>query len=175
MIPDRIFLVGYTGTNTLEVGRYLAERLGRPLFDTDQLVEAGARMPVAEVRRTEGESGFRQRERRALVAVATGPPGIVSTGPEVFIDRGNRRTIMQAGISVFIDAPLEDCLKGALTRGLLRADDPANERFTTNYDLRRPEYEKADVIVDPMGRDADQVAEEIIQRLEDRVWTEKLS
>lgn len=175
MIPDRIFLCGYTGTNTLEVGRILAERFGRPLFDTDQILEAGARMTVADVRRTEGESGLRQRERRALVAVATGPPGIISTSPDIFVDRGNRRTIMQSGISVYIDAPLEDCLKGALSRGLLRPEDPANERFTTNYDLRRPEYEKADVIVDAMGRDAESVADDIIQRLEDRVWTEKFA
>lgn len=26
--------------------------------------------------------------------------------------------------------------EGALTHGLLQTDDPANERFTTNYDLR---------------------------------------
>ncbi len=175
MIPDRIFLVGFLGAPVRDVGDALAARLGRPVFDTESAVEAGARMSANEVYRKEGENGFRQRERRALVGIATGPPAVVITGPNTFIDRGNRRTVTQAGISVFLDSTLEECLEGAMNRGLMRADDETNERFASLYDIRRPEYDKADVIVEPSGRDADAVAEEIIQRLEDRVWSEKMA
>ncbi|MBP7149010.1 MAG: hypothetical protein KBD01_15875 [Acidobacteria bacterium] len=175
MIPDRIFLVGFAGCPNSEIGKALAQRLNRPVFDTDQLVEAAARAPIQEVFRSEGESGYRQRERRAVVTASTGPPSVVVTGPNTFVDRGNRRTMQLAGISVFVDSTLEECLKGALERGMLRPDDPNNERFATLYDMRRPEYERADVVVEPLGRDADLIAEDIIQRLEDRVWSEKFS
>jgi shikimate kinase len=173
MIPDRIFVVGFIGSPKQEVGQALGERLARPVFDTDQLVEASARMPIRELFRKEGDSGYRQRERRSLVSVATGPPAIVVTGAGTFVDRGNRRTMQQAGISVYLDASLEECLSGALQLGLLRPDDENNERFTTLFEQRVPEYEKAEVIVEPLERDAEAIADEILQRLEERVWTEK--
>ncbi len=175
MIPDKIFVVGFIGSRTREIAQVLAERVDRPHFDTDQVVEASARMSLAELFRNEGESGYRQRERRAVVSVSTGPPAIISTGHRSFVDRGNRRTMQQFGVAVFVDATLEECLKDALDHGLLRIDDPNNERFSTLYEAQRYEYEAADVIVEPMGRDPETVADEIMQRLEDRVWSEKLT
>lgn len=174
MTPDKIFIVGFVGSGTQELARALAERLGRPYFDTDLVVEASARMSLADIFRNEGESGYRQRERRAVVTTATGPPAVISTGHRAFIDRGNRRTIQQFGLSVFVDATLEECLKAALDRGMLRIDDPNNERFTNLYEAARYEYESADIIVEPNGRDPEAIAEEILQRLEDRVWSENL-
>lgn len=175
MIPDRIFMVGFIGARTDEIGRALADKLERPLFSIEKVVEASARMPLAELYRKEGDNGFRQREKRALVALSTGPPCVVATGPGTFVDRGNRRTIQQAGISVFIDATLEECLEDALERGLLRPDGEQNERFTSLYEIRRPEYDNSEVIVEPAGRDPDAVADEILQRMEDRVWDEKFA
>lgn len=174
MVPDRLFLVGFLGAPKIDIGRVLASRLRRPLFDLEEVIEAGARMSTQEIYRKEGESGFRQRERRALVSVATGPPSIIVTGAGTFIDRGNRRTMQLAGISVFVDASLEECLERALEDGLLRADDEANEKFTALYEVRRPEYERADVIVETLNRDYEMIADEVMQRLEDRVWSENL-
>lgn len=174
MIPDRLFLVGFMGSPKLEVGKALAQRLRRPLFDTEELVETGAKMSTQEIHRKEGEGGFRQRERRALVSVATGPPAVVVTGVSTFVDRGNRRTMQLAGISVYIDASLDECFEVALEQGMLRPDDENNERFAALYELRRPEYDKADVVVETLNRDSETIAEEILQRLEDRVWSENL-
>jgi shikimate kinase len=174
MVPDRLFLVGFLGSPKYDVAHVLAERLRRPLFDVEEVIEAGARMSTQEIYRKEGESGFRQRERRALVSVATGPPSVIVTGAGTFIDRGNRRTMQLAGISVFVDGTLEECLERALEDGLLRPDDDSNERFAALFEVRRPEYERADVIVEPMNRDAEAVADEIMQRLEDRVWSENM-
>jgi shikimate kinase len=175
MIPDRIFLVGFAGSPLREVGAALSERLGRPMFDTEAAVEAAARMSSGDLYRREGEGGLRQRERRALVGVATGPPAVIVTGPNLYADRGNRRTIGQSGVAVFLDATLEECLEGAIERGLIRVDGEQHERFATLFDLRRPEYDRAEVIVEPQGRDAESIAEEIVQRLEDRAWSDKLA
>lgn len=174
MVPDRLFLVGFLGAPKLEAGRALAQRLRRPLFDVEDVVETGAKMSLQEIYRKEGEGGFRQRERRALVAVATGPPAVIVTGPGTFVDRGNRRTIQLAGISVYIDASLEECLESAIEQRLVSEDDANSERFAMLYDMRHPEYAKADVAVESTGRDAEMLAEEILQRIEDRVWSENL-
>ncbi len=174
MIPDRLFLVGFLGAPKHEIGKALSKRLRRPLFDTEEVVESGAKMSTQEIYKKEGEGGFRQRERRALVAVATGPPAVVVTGAGTFVDRGNRRTMQLAGITVHVDASLEECLDGAMDLGMLRPDDENNERFSALYELRRPEYEKADVVVETLNRDVESIADDILQRLEDRVWSENL-
>lgn len=170
MTPDRIFVFGYVGSGAEDVASALALKLDRPVFSTEKTIESSARMSVADVYRKEGENGFRQRERRALVSIATGPPGIMLLGAGTFLYRGNRRTMQNAGISVLVDASLEECLDGAIAQGILRGDEDANERFTTQYELRSEEYGKADVIVEILGRDADAIAEDVLQRLEDRVW-----
>ena len=170
MIPDRVFIIGFLGSPKLDVGTALAEKLERPVFDLEQMIETSARMPIKEIYRKEGDSGYRQRERRALVTAATGPPAVIVTGAGTFVDRGNRQTISQSGVSVYVEASLEQCLAGALEKGLLRPDDESNERFTNLFDIRTREYEKADVIVDAVDRDPDAVADDILQMLEDRVW-----
>jgi shikimate kinase len=172
MVPDRLFLVGFLGSPKLEAGRALARRLRRPLFDLEEVIEAGAKMSLQEIYRKEGEGGFRQRERRSLVAVATGPPAVIVTGPGTFVDRGNRRTIQLAGISVYIDASLEECLATAIEQRLVAEDDANSERFAMLYDMRHPEYERADVAVEATGRDPEVVADDVLQRIEDRVWSE---
>jgi shikimate kinase len=174
MIPDRIFIVGFLGSPKKEVGKALAARLERPCFDLEEVIEAGARMTTKEIFRKEGDNGYRQRERRATVAAATGPPAVVVTGAGTFVDRGNRRTIVQGGVSVYVECSLEQCLAGAIERGQLRPDEEANERFTTLYEVRTPEYEHADLIIDSVDRDPEVVADDILQSLEDRVWAENL-
>ena len=73
MIPDRIFLVGFLGSKLDEVGKALADKLERPLFTIEKVIEASARMSLAELYRKEGENGFRHREKRALVALVELP------------------------------------------------------------------------------------------------------
>ncbi|GEM_PF-6437222 len=171
MIPDRLFLVGYVGAGKTAVGDALAQRLDRPLYCTEALAEAGARQREG-LRRD--DAAQRQRERRALVAVASGPPSVISTGASVFLDRGNRRTIQQSGVSVFLDASLEECLAEAVRRGAVTMDEEAAERFTTLFEQRQEQYEQADIIVETLDRDPLDIADDILQRLEDRVWTERL-
>jgi shikimate kinase len=173
MIPDRVFLVGFIGSPKSEIGKALAKRLERPCFDVEHLVETSARMSAKEIFRKEGDSGYRQRERRTLVQVATGPPAVIVTGAGTFVDRGNRRTMAQSGVAVYLEASLESCMAGALEAGLLRSDEESQDRFTTLYESRTAEYENADVIVDVLEREPDAVAEEIVQSLEERVWAEK--
>ena len=171
MIPDRIFVVGFMGAGKTAVARALAERVNRLCIDTDKLVEVGARASVQEVFDKEGESGFRQRERRALVSAATGPPAVVATGGGLYADRGNRKTIQLAGVAVWIDVPFDVCLercKEALgTRPLFRDEESLEEL----YESRRAEYANADITVEAMGRTPAIIADDVIQRLEDAIWS----
>jgi len=57
-----IFLIGFMGSGKTTVGGLVAERLGWPFADLDDLVIRAAGASVAEIFAREGEEGFRRRE-----------------------------------------------------------------------------------------------------------------
>ena len=66
MSTRHLVLVGLMGAGKTTVGKQCAERLGRPLVDTDELVVATAGIPFDEIWSGEGEAGFRvPRARRS--------------------------------------------------------------------------------------------------------------
>lgn len=72
----RILLVGMRGSGKSSVAAALAEATGRPLLDTDRMVEEQARKPVARIFESFGEAAFRALEKEA-VARALRPAGTV--------------------------------------------------------------------------------------------------
>ncbi len=68
-----VVLVGLPGSGKSTVGRLLAERLGRPFHDTDELIERRSGMPAHEYLRRHGEAQFRAVERDALDEACAGP------------------------------------------------------------------------------------------------------
>ena len=123
-----IFLYGPPGSGKTTLGRILAERLGRPFIDLDQLIEAGARQAVRDIFAAEGEAGFRARERRALCDVAADlTPSVVSLGGGALLNPDNRAVAEAAGQIVFLDAdaPMleQRCARRPGSRPLLNTGD----------------------------------------------------
>ena len=54
-----LVLVGMMGTGKTTAGKILAERLGRPFFDSDQLIESRTGRTVRQIFRDEGEAAYR--------------------------------------------------------------------------------------------------------------------
>src|SRR3954454_23971388 len=78
--PAPIFLIGFMGSGKTTVGGLLAERLGWPFADLDDLIVRSAGLTVAEIFAREGEEGFRRRETEAVRAAAAGRRLVVATG-----------------------------------------------------------------------------------------------
>ena len=76
----KIVLTGFMGTGKTVVGARLAERLGLPFIDLDRLIEEGAGLKVAEVFASEGEAGFRRRERELIATLANRRDCVIATG-----------------------------------------------------------------------------------------------
>ncbi len=74
-----VVLVGAPGSGKSTVGRLLAERLGVPFADVDELIEVAAGKPVAEVFADDGEPYFRELEVAHTLAALDGP-GVLSLG-----------------------------------------------------------------------------------------------
>ena len=121
-----LFLIGPRGSGKTTVGRLVAESLGLPFYDTDDMVMAEAGLSIADIVAAEGWPAFRARESRALaeaVARAAGPApahsgralsgAVVSTGGGMVLDRQNRERMRAAGKVFYLAAPA-DCLYARL-------------------------------------------------------------
>ena len=167
MTARHVALVGMMGSGKTTVGRLLAARLGRPLVDTDDLVARDAGRSVAEVFATEGEAGFRARERAALVeACGPGPPRVVACGGGVVLDAANRARLAADAFVVWLrarPATLAARVGDGAGRPLLAGPPGAvRERLATLAAGREDRYrEVADAVVDTDDREPAEIADEI--------------
>ena len=96
---SNIVLIGFMGSGKSEVGRLLAERLGRQLLDTDELIERdGATIP--EIFAAEGEKGFRRHERSAIERAARTKGAVIATGGGAVLDPANVESLRRRGVLV---------------------------------------------------------------------------
>lgn len=171
-----IVLVGLMGSGKSAVGRLLARRLGRPLVDTDALVEAAAGCSIAEIFAAEGEAGFRRREAEAVAQAAAGDNQIIATGGGAVLRPENREVLRRSGLVIWLDADPEVLYRRARAQGLARrpllaGPDPLG-RLRELADARRPAYaEAAHVRIRTDGRSLEDVVAEIVdiaEKMEER-------
>jgi shikimate kinase len=146
-----IFLVGMMGVGKTTVGRMLAQRLGRPYFDSDAQVMRATGKSVPEIFESEGEAAFRAEEKRALrEAVSSEAPAVISVAGGAVLDPDNRELLAASGTVVWLRASVET-LAARVGQGAgrpLLGDDPG-AALARLYPERRPLYEAlADVVVD---------------------------
>jgi 3-dehydroquinate synthase len=156
------------GSGKSTVGRALAEQLGRPFVDSDDVVEAHAGMTVRDVFAQHGEPTFRALERRALADLCGSPdPIVIGCGGGVVVDPENRRLLRGSGTVVLLTAApatLVDRLEGAESRPLLSADPRAT--LERHAETRGPAYEAvADLTIATDGRRIDEVVDAILEAL----------
>ena len=144
-----LYLIGYRCTGKTTVGRFMAQRLGWPLVDTDCVIVDTADMSIDQMVASFGWSFFRQRESEVLSRVASDDRQVVATGGGIVLDARNRQTMKTTGKVIWLTAGersirtrmLADAATGdnrpALTgRGLL-------EEIETVLAERMPLYESA--------------------------------
>lgn len=165
-MAPRAVIVGPPGSGKSTVARLVAERLGLPVRDTDDDVEAAAGATVGDVFVERGEDGFRELERTAVAEALAEHDGILALGGGSVLDPGTRDLLRDRTV-VFLDVGIKD----AASRIGLNRDRPlllGNPRaqWLRLMEARRPVYEEvATVRVDTDGRSAEEVATEVLREL----------
>jgi shikimate kinase len=118
-----VTLIGLMGAGKTRVGRNAAAAVDRVFIDTDRLVECDAGMTIADIFATEGERGFRRRERAAVEEATATPGALVSVGGGAVLDERNVAQMRAAGHVVWLYAEPET-LALRLRRSVLRGDRP---------------------------------------------------
>jgi shikimate kinase len=154
---NHVVLIGMMGAGKTTVGRVVAERLGRPFFDSDELVEARTGRTVRQISYDEGVAAYRHHETEALLDSLVAPvPSVIAAAGGVVLSPTNRASLRAADATVvWLKADpllLVDRVATAGHRPLLD-DDPAGtlqQMFHEREHLYR-EVADAVVVVDDRG------------------------
>lgn len=145
MAATHLVFVGLMGSGKSTVSRRVAQRLGWPVVDLDELVEAEAGCSIAELFASRGEVAFRDLESQVLETVLHDPrPSVVATGGGVVVRPHNRRLLGHNSRArvVWLDATPEVLARrvsGGTTVRPLLADDPLGALRRLDAE-RRPLY-----------------------------------
>ncbi len=161
-----IVLIGFMASGKTAVGRALAERTGRTLVDVDDVALADGES-ITDIFATEGEPGFRKRERKAVAVVAKRKGAVVATGGGTVLDPANVKLLKGSGVLVYLEASADELARRVKEddreRPLLQSSKgPLKRRVEQLLAQRRPTYEAvADHVVSSEGRKPGDVADEI--------------
>ncbi len=162
-----IVLVGMMGAGKSSVGRRLAVRLGIPLVDADNEIEAAAGMSIPEIFAKHGEPYFRAGEAKVIARLLDQGPQVLATGGGAVMDPQTRDLIGAKGISVWLKADLDVLLK----RTKRRDERPLADKITELLPVREPYYAQSDVTVQSRDEPHEAIVDEIIRTLTNYLQT----
>jgi shikimate kinase len=166
--PDQhLVLVGMMGVGKTTVARVVGERLGRPVLDSDLVIEARTGRTVREIFAEDGEDAFRALETAMLVeALASPEPVVIAAAGGVVLSERNRATLRDSGARVVWlcadPSTLVERVKTGGHRPLLDEDPAGTLRLM--FEQREPLYrEVADAIVLVDNRSVSEVVEAVLR------------
>lgn len=164
-----VVLVGMMGAGKSAVGKRLAGRLGLEFRDADAEIEEAAKKTISEIFASDGETFFRDKERRVIARLLScEEPIVLATGGGAYMNSETRALIAGCSVSIWLKAEFDVLMRRVRrkpTRPLLQNPDPEGT-LKKLMELRYPIYAEADVTV--LSRDVahDMVLEDVISALE---------
>ena len=162
-----IVLIGFMGTGKTEVGKILSQRLGYNLIDVDSEIEKEQKMTITKIFKQHGETVFREIESDIIKRLSEIENTVLSTGGGAVLRQENINNLRKKGIIICLTASPETIVKRTSNcndRPLLKVEDPL-QKIKELLDIRKPYYEKADVIIDTESKSSIDVANEILMIL----------
>ena len=159
-----ITLTGFMGSGKTTVGRILADALGCPFLDLDDLIVKKAGKSIPDIFAQDGEPAFRQLEARLLrqtVEKYGESTAVLSLGGGAILAPASAMLVHEKTVCIYLRATLDTLLSrlAGESAGRPLADASLAERLAA----REPLYEKtAHVVIDTDGLTPEEVSDEII-------------
>ena len=163
-----IVMIGLMGAGKTSIGKRLALRLDMPFNDADQEIEKAAGKSINDIFAENGETYFRDGERRVIARLLAEGPKVLATGGGAFMNAETRARIAASSLSIWLRADLDTLMMRVArreTRPLLRSPNPRGvmERLIAE---RYPVYALADIVVDSRDVAHDVMVEDIVRALQ---------
>ena len=159
-----ITLTGFMGSGKTTVGKVLADFLGCPFLDLDELIVKKAGKSIPDIFAQDGEPAFRLLEAKLLrqtVEKYTENTAVLALGGGANLAPASAALLHEKTVCIYLRATLDTLLQrlAGETAGRPLADASLADRLAS----REPLYEKtAHVIIDTDGLAPDEIADEII-------------
>jgi len=160
----RIVLTGFMGSGKSTVGPLVAARLGWRFIDADDVIEAEAGIPIAQIFANHGEPHFREQERATIARLAATDALVLALGGGA-IETETTRTVLTSDertllvhLEVQLSTALARCGGTESSRPVLA--DQAN--LARRYERRLPLYRTAHISIPVDRLTPDEVAETIV-------------
>ncbi|HSX67782.1 shikimate kinase [Nocardioides sp.] len=167
-MTPKVVLVGPMGAGKSTVARRLGERWRVDVRDTDHDIEAAAGKPVSEIFVDEGEQHFRALEVDAVADALRTHDGVLALGGGAVLAEATQEAL-QGHTVVYLEVGLADAVKRVgLGHGRPLLLGNVRARVMKLLEERAPIYSAvATITVDTNGRTPDDVAAEVIRRVEE--------
>jgi shikimate dehydrogenase len=170
----KISLVGLMGAGKTSVGKALASLMGLPFVDSDKAIEEEAGMTIPEIFASEGESGFRARESRAIERITSNPGAIVvSVGGGAATREENAALLRGRTLCAWLYvSPKTAALRSGAQRGSLAArpllawTNPEARLRGLEAERRGAYASSSEILVSTEGRSARAVAEALHEEID---------
>ncbi|MGI8426935.1 MAG: shikimate kinase [Actinomycetota bacterium] len=152
--PATVALIGPMGAGKTEVGRRLAQLLGRSFRDTDRMVEHKTSNNIADLFQWSGETEFRRLEATAIKEASQTAGAVIACGGGAIVDPANVAALRSGGVVVYLKVSLElavSRVRSGKGRPLLEGGDVPSKLAGLLKDRETAYVEAADYIVDADG------------------------
>jgi len=163
--PTRIVLTGFMGSGKTTVGPLVAASLGWKFIDADDVIEADAGVPIAEIFTRHGEAAFREQERATIAKLAATDNLVLALGGGAIETEATRDLLLKTPGTILIHLEVE--LKTTLTRcGGTEHTRPIladQANLANRYHRRLPLYRTAHISIPVDDLTPKQVAQAVLQ------------
>ncbi|GAB4373327.1 MAG: shikimate kinase [Bryobacter sp.] len=160
-----IYLVGFMGCGKSTVGKLLAEEIGWRFVDLDDRIVEDQGLTINSIFEQFGEATFRGMETNAMEGlireVHRGKATVAALGGGAFPWPGNREKLEDAGVSIWLDTPMER-IEERIARHTHRPLARDTERFRNLFQERLVAYAQADYQVKVDSDEAAEVVQKIL-------------
>lgn len=159
-----ITLTGFMGSGKTSAGRLVADALGCPFLDLDEIIVKKAGRSIPAIFEADGEKGFRRLEKQVLeqtVAKYAESTAILALGGGTVTVPGAIGLLQEKTLCIYLQADV-DTLRANL-EGRREGRPLAGDGWEERLAARLPLYEKAaHVTIDTIGLTPEEIADEII-------------
>lgn len=166
-----IVLIGYRCTGKTTIGKKVAESLGLPFYDTDELVERQSGRTIRDIIEASGWQTFRNEEKAVIKTLSKKEGCVIALGGGAVLDEANVRSLKPGGFFVWLIADvativrrMKDDVKSITQRPAL-SDSGLYEEVDRMLVERYPVYESAaDMSVDTTDQTMQDIVAEICRQ-----------